>query len=143
MEERNGFISGGAQIQIHKAPASLQAHGLHLKFFEKTNIVKITFTRTEKLIYGSGRLGTNTEKVPMFGSQNTYSTANARHRMGDRSNELTNIRQSTDYSPFGVELKNRNLTLTGAEKMRYGFQNQEMDDEVNRSDEYVNKLMVF
>jgi len=40
------------------------------------------------------------------------------------------IRQSTDYSPFGVTLDDRNLTLAGAEKMRYGFQNQERDDEI-------------
>jgi len=40
------------------------------------------------------------------------------------------IRQSTDYSPFGVTLENRNLTLTGAEKSRYGYQGSEMDDEV-------------
>jgi len=41
------------------------------------------------------------------------------------------IRQSTDYSPFGVTLENRNLTLAGAEKSRYGFQGQEKVDEVS------------
>ncbi len=40
------------------------------------------------------------------------------------------IRQSTDYSPFGVILENRNLVLTGAEKSRYGFNGEEKDDEL-------------
>ncbi|MNJ85445.1 Ycf48-like protein [compost metagenome] len=40
------------------------------------------------------------------------------------------IRQSTDYSPFGVTLEGRNLTLTGAEKSRYGYQGSEVDNEV-------------
>jgi|GEM_PF-2542675 len=40
------------------------------------------------------------------------------------------IRQSTDYSPFGVTLDNRNLTLVGAEKMRYGFNGKELDNEL-------------
>ncbi len=48
------------------------------------------------------------------------------------------IRQSTDYSPFGVTLENRNLVLTGAEKSRYGFQGQEMDDEIKGPGNSVN-----
>lgn len=51
---------------------------------------------------------------------------------------IADIRQSTDYSPFGVTLENRNLTLTGAEKSRYGFQNQEMDDEIKGPGNSVN-----
>ena len=41
------------------------------------------------------------------------------HRVG--------IRTCSDYSPFGVELDGR--TVSGG--YRYGFQNQEKDDEVN------------
>jgi RHS repeat-associated protein len=41
------------------------------------------------------------------------------------------IMQAMDYSPFGVTLKGRNLKKTGlADEFRYGFQNQEMDDEL-------------
>ena len=49
---------------------------------------------------------------------------------------LADIRQSTDYSPFGVTMENRNLKLLDpvsgnpVKRLRYGFQNQEMDDEV-------------
>jgi RHS repeat-associated protein len=51
---------------------------------------------------------------------------------------VADIRQSTDYSPFGVTLENRNLTLTGAEKSRYGFQNQERDDEIKGEGNSIN-----
>jgi RHS repeat-associated protein len=37
------------------------------------------------------------------------------------------IRNSTDYSPFGVELDGRTVSLDG---YRFGFQNQEKDDEI-------------
>jgi RHS repeat-associated protein len=122
----------------------------------------ITFTQTEKHIYGSSRLGTNTKAVPLFGSQNaTYAMRSVVHYTGKRSYELNNhlgnvlsvisdkviphqngssvdywladIRQSSDYSPFGVLLKNRDLPLTsgsGNVPYRYGFQGQEKDDEI-------------
>ncbi len=38
------------------------------------------------------------------------------------------IRNSTDYSPFGVELDGRTVSLDG---YRFGFQNQEKDDEIS------------
>ncbi|AEA42436.1 RHS repeat-associated core domain protein [Fluviicola taffensis DSM 16823] len=120
----------------------------------------IAFFQAEKHIYGSSRLGMHNEPVPMLGSQNTtYTMEYVDHRIGERTYELSNhlgnvlsvisdkaiphddgggnvdywladIRQSTDYSPFGVTLEDRNLMLVGAEKSRYGFQNQEMDDEI-------------
>ncbi len=37
------------------------------------------------------------------------------------------IRNSTDYSPFGVELEGRTVSVDG---YRFGFQNQEKDDEI-------------
>jgi len=43
---------------------------------------------------------------------------------------MADIRQATDYSPFGVTLSGRNFTLTGAQKSRFGYQGSEMDNEV-------------
>ncbi|AEA42439.1 RHS repeat-associated core domain-containing protein [Fluviicola taffensis] len=120
----------------------------------------VAFFQAEKHIYGSSRLGMHNEPVPMLGSQNTtYTMEYVDHRIGERTYELSNhlgnvlsvisdkiiphddgsgnvdywladIRQSTDYSPFGVTLENRNFTLTGAEKMRYAFNGMEKDDEI-------------
>jgi photosystem II stability/assembly factor-like uncharacterized protein len=50
------------------------------------------------------------------------------------TNFLADIRQATDYSPFGVKLDKRDFKLTPAygsiTPYRYGFQNQEEDDEL-------------
>lgn len=129
----------------------------------------ITFSQTEKHIYGSSRLGTNNKAVPMFGSQNaTYSMRSVRHHIGKRTYELSNhlgnvlsiisdkviphdnngtvdyymadIRHSQDYSPFGVTLHGRDLSLstTGNKPYRYSFQNQEHDDEIKGEGNSVN-----
>lgn len=124
----------------------------------------ISFAQTEKLCYGSARLGLNNEKVPLLASQNgNYSMQYVSHTVGNRLYELSNhlgnvlsvvsdkvipfpnqnmtpgsyflffipdIRQSTDYSPFGVTLQGRNFTANGTEKLRYGYQGSEMDNEV-------------
>jgi len=45
------------------------------------------------------------------------------------------IRNSTDYSPFGVELDGRTVSLDG---YRYGFQNQEKDDEIKGEGNSIN-----
>jgi hypothetical protein len=45
------------------------------------------------------------------------------------------IRNSTDYSPFGVELDGRTVSLDG---YRYGFQNQEKDDEIKGDGNSIN-----
>jgi RHS repeat-associated protein len=120
----------------------------------------VTFEHTEKHLYGSSRLGVMNVKVPMLGSQNTtYSMINKKHRIGERNYELSNhlgnvlsvisdkpvphstngtthayymadIRQSTDYSGFGVQLSGRNFVKAGAKESRFGFQGQEEDDEV-------------
>lgn len=95
----------------------------------------------------------------MLGSQNTaYNQTLWNHTVGKRTYELTNhlgnvlsvisdkviphnnggsvdyymadIRQSQDYSPFGVTLYGRNFSLSGADGFRFGFQGQESDDEV-------------
>ncbi len=51
---------------------------------------------------------------------------------------LADILSSQDYSPFGVTLEGRNYTLAGSEDYRYGFQGQEMDDEVKGEGNSVN-----
>ena len=45
------------------------------------------------------------------------------------------IRNSTDYSPFGVELDGRTVSVDG---YRYGFQDQEKDDEIKGEGNSVN-----
>lgn len=120
----------------------------------------ITYAQTEKHIYGSARLGTNNERIPMFQTQNlTYSMRLLTHRIGERSYELSNhlgnvlsvisdkviphsnggnvdyymadIRQAQDYSPFGVTLQGRNFTQTGNSiPYDYGFNGMIKDDEV-------------
>lgn len=43
---------------------------------------------------------------------------------------LADIRQSTDYSAFGVQLSGRNFVKSGAREYRRGYQGSEEDDEV-------------
>lgn len=98
----------------------------------------VSYAQTEKHIYGSSRLGLHSERIPLLGTQNDiYSMGNIQHHIGDRSYELSNhlgnvltvisdkiishnnggsvdyfladIRQATDYSPFGVILEGRNF----------------------------------
>jgi RHS repeat-associated protein len=45
------------------------------------------------------------------------------------------IRNSSDYSPFGVELDGRTVSLDG---YRFGFQNQEKDDEIKGEGNSIN-----
>ncbi len=52
---------------------------------------------------------------------------------------LAEIKTATDYSPFGCELKGRNLKKTGLNKsFRFGFQGQEGDDEIKGDGNSVN-----
>jgi len=103
-----------------------------------TDASSISYTQIEKHIYGTSRLGVHTERIALLGTQNqTYSAANLKHRIGDKNYELSNhlgnvlavisdkviphvngsvvdycqadIRQATDYSPFGVVLDGRNF----------------------------------
>jgi RHS repeat-associated protein len=124
----------------------------------------LTFEQTEKHIYGSSRLGVNTQHLPLFGTQNnTYSMSVISHHIGERSYELSNhlgnvlsvisdkviphqnggyidywladLRHAQDYSPFGVTLNGRDLSLNtiGNKPYRYGYQGSEMDSEVKGS----------
>ncbi|WP_341903546.1 RHS repeat-associated core domain-containing protein [Fluviicola taffensis] len=123
----------------------------------------VAFAQTEKHIYGSSRLGVHNERIELLGTLNdTYSMANIHHHLGNKTYELTNhlgnvlsvisdkviphnnggtidywladLRQATDYSPFGVKLHNRDLKLTSISgtfaPYRYGFNSMEKDDEL-------------
>jgi len=120
----------------------------------------VTFEQTEKHMYGSSRLGVMNVKVPMLGSQNvSYSMMNKKHVIGQRTYELNNhlgnvlsvisdvvipnstngvnvdnfsvgIRNVTDFSPFGVELKGRNFEVSGGGNYRFGFNGMEADNDL-------------
>ena len=130
------------------------------------------YAQTEKHIYGSTRLGILMEPVKVLASEYVpYPMWSVVHEIGNRNYELNNhlgnvlsvisdkvipiddggvvtfladIRQSTDYSPFGVTLENRNLKLLDpvsgnpVMRLRYGFQNQEMDDEIKGAGNSLN-----
>jgi len=129
----------------------------------------VYYAQKEQHIYGSSRLGVKNRVLPLLGSQNsTYSQALVKDSVGLRNYELTNhlgnvlsvisdkpiphnngsgtvdyfmadIRQSSDYSPFGVELSNRNLLKTGVTAdYVFGFQGQEEDDEIKGEGNSVN-----
>jgi RHS repeat-associated protein len=118
----------------------------------------VNFYQAEKHIYGSARLGVLHDSIELLGTVNDdYDMTITNHRIGLVNYELTNhlgnvlstisdkpiphdnsgtvdyfladIRQATDYSPFGVTLSGRNFTLTGAEKGRFGFNGKELDNE--------------
>jgi RHS repeat-associated protein len=131
------------------------------------SLQNVSFIQTDKYIYGTVRIGGNTRQVPMLGTQNnTFSMRGVRHQIGTRMYELTNhlgsvisvisnkpiphqnstsvdywladIRQSTDYSAFGVNLSARNIpkfspgtsTPIANADGRFGYQGSEEDDEV-------------
>jgi len=48
------------------------------------------------------------------------------------------IRNATDFSPFGVELKGRNFEVVGGGNYRYSFQGQESDPEIKGEGNSVN-----
>jgi RHS repeat-associated protein len=132
------------------------------------NTLQISYAQTEKFIYGSSRLGVQNVNIGLLGSQNnTYTQTTVVHRIGKKGYELSNhlgnvlsvisdkviphsngtivdywladILQSSDYSPFGVKLKGRNLNKTGnTELYRSGFQGQEEDDELKGDGNSVN-----
>ena len=124
------------------------------------NTQQISFAQTEKFIYGSSRLGVQNCNIALLGSQNNvYLQSTVAHRIGKKGYEFSNhlgnvlsvisdkliphsngatidywladILQSTDYSPFGVQLSGRNLKLSGNNvPYVYGFNGMEADDEM-------------
>jgi RHS repeat-associated protein len=119
------------------------------------NSTGTSYLLTERNIYGSSRVGLNTEPVEMFAAitPSTYIP----HTIGAKQYELTNhlgnvlavvtdkkipidsdndgvinyyqaeLVASQDYSPFGVLLDGRTFA---SESYRYGFNGKEKDDEV-------------
>ncbi len=149
----------------------LDAQGNTMATYERSidnGQTSLTYTQTEKFIYGSSRLGVQNVNIALLGSQNNvYSQTTVAHRIGKKGYELSNhlgnvlsvisdkviphssgstidywqadILQSTDYSPFGVQLNNRTHSKSGVTDFtRFGFQNQEMDDEIKGEGNSVN-----
>jgi len=159
----------------------LDAQGNTMATYERSidnGQTSLTYTQTEKFIYGSARLGVQNVNIGLLGSQNnSYTQTTVPHRIGKKGYELSNhlgnvlsvisdkaiphpsvpvvtgsggggstvdywqagILQSTDYSPFGVQLKNRTLSKNGVNDFaRFGFQNQEMDNELKGKGNSVN-----
>lgn len=116
------------------------------------------FKLKERHIYGSSRVGVRSSDVDLLALQSqNYSMKSVHYSIGSRTYELSNhlgnvlsvisdkvipyfegggiaemradIRVAQDYSPFGVTLSGRNFTVD--ERYRYGFQNQEVDPEIN------------
>jgi RHS repeat-associated protein len=124
------------------------------------NTQSVAFQLTERTIYGTTRLGSLNKTMNLLGSAGTatYVQATVNHSIGKISYELANhlgsvitvvsdkviphsngstvdywqadILQSTDYSPFGVQLNNRTLSKSGVtDFVRFGFNGMEMDNE--------------
>ncbi|WP_294680221.1 RHS repeat-associated core domain-containing protein [uncultured Fluviicola sp.] len=72
----------------------LDAQGNVMSVYERiiNNLEQsVSFTQTEKHIYGSSRLGVHNERIELLGTQNeTYSMANIHHHIGDKTYELSN-----------------------------------------------------
>ncbi len=128
----------------------------------------IKFAQKEKYINGRRRLGVHNDNIELYGSQNaTYSQSIWNHIVGKRTYELSehrnnvlsvisdkpiphvngsthdyflaDIRQSSDYSAFGVQLSGRNFLKTGVSSdYSMGFQGQLEDDEIKGEGNSVN-----
>jgi RHS repeat-associated protein len=119
----------------------------------------LTYTQQEKHIYGSSRVGMDVAEkdmiTPTITEQSFYRESGKKqyelsNHLGNVLTVITDKKQAvesttttgtvdyfvveilsaSDYSPFGVLLKNRNFT---GEKYRYGFNGQEKDDEIKGS----------
>jgi RHS repeat-associated protein len=123
------------------------------------------FELTERVIYGSSRLGMNTKKADMLFpvSENVLSSYTG-EKLYEMTNHLGNvltvindikvpyqsgadilyyatITNTSDYSPFGVTLDTdggRTQHLNPNSKYRFRFQGQEMDDEIKGDGNSVN-----
>jgi RHS repeat-associated protein len=137
----------------------LDAQGNQLAMYEHLATVSpATYTLKERNIYGSSLLGVNRFEQNMFAATapTTPQAVNLKHYT--ISNHLGNVLtvfsdkkvpilsgttvigynptivSNSDYSPFGVELDGR----TSVGSYRYGFQGQEMDDDVKGDGNAVN-----
>jgi RHS repeat-associated protein len=125
--------------------------------YEETVVTMLThFKLKERDIYGSSRLGMNTEEVEMIGA--IISDTNATHNIGAKYYEMSNylgnvlavvsdkplpvdwnvdgavdcfkaeIVSTTDYYPFGAPMAGRTLFSSS---YRYGFNGMVKDDEIS------------
>lgn len=140
----------------------LDAQGQQLSMYEHTvDSSQTTFYLAERNIYGSSRLGSLRDTINMQNPQQLPSYGVLGNRNYELSNHLGNVlavitdfvapidedldeevdgyqvslAMVADYSPFGVQLDGRTFE---SESYRYGFQNQEKDDELKGSGNSVN-----
>ena len=137
----------------------LDAQGNQLAMYEHTvDTSGVNYYLTERNIYGSSRLGTTRDTINMFNPDTLPSYGIVGNRNYELSNHLGNVSavvndviypledgsgnitsyevglvQSTDYSPFGVQLDGR----TFDDGYRYGFNGHERDDEVKGSGNHL------
>ncbi len=135
----------------------LDAQGNQLSMYElRAEESSASYFLAERNIYGTQRIGSLTDTIDL----SHLETLPSYGWLGNRSYELTNhlgnvltsisdlvypissggtaidyyqvgINRVTDYSPFGVQLDGRTITGGIADKAyRYGFQNQEKDNEI-------------
>ncbi|MFZ5551749.1 MAG: hypothetical protein ACOZCO_01435 [Bacteroidota bacterium] len=140
------------------------AQGNVISVYEETNPVTPSYKLIEQHIYGSSRLGMNTQEKEMIAT--TIIPNQHQRELGKKQFELTNhlgnvltvitdkkipIESTTitgeveyfiteivsvnDYSPFGVLLTDRDFS---SEKYRYSFQSQERDDELKGNGNSIN-----
>jgi RHS repeat-associated protein len=133
----------------------LDAQGNQLSTYEHVvEDEESNYQLSERVMYGSSRLGINVNKVDLFGnSEEDYLNLTLGNKLFEMSNHLGNVLtvindikvpyldgsdvayyativSTADYSPFGVQLDGRTVS---AEEYRYGYQGSEKDDEVKGS----------
>ncbi|MDD2983382.1 MAG: hypothetical protein PHQ74_08335 [Crocinitomicaceae bacterium] len=126
---------------------------------------EVYFKLKDRSIYGSSRVGVRSTDIDMLALHNpNYSMKSVKYEIGKRTYELSNhlgnvlsvisdkvipsfeheelagmladVRVAQDYSPFGVTLSGRSFEVDGG--YRYGFQNQEVDNEIKGNGNSVN-----
>ncbi|HLW30031.1 MAG TPA: RHS repeat-associated core domain-containing protein, partial [Brumimicrobium sp.] len=137
----------------------LDAQGNQMSMYEHKVDSTVVYYLAERNIYGSSRLGTTRDSVNMFLPNTLPSYGVVGNRKYELSNHLGNVlavvndiiyplsddstnitsyevglAQVSDYSPFGVQLDGRTIE----NGYRYGFQGQEMDDEVKGEGNSIN-----
>ena len=139
----------------------MDAQGNQLLTYEHVNDSIAPYELVERVMYGSSRLGINTNKVDMLDENpEEIISLNLGNKLYEMSNHLGNVLtvindikvpqsantidvdgylativSTSDYSPFGVQLDERTVS---AESYRYGFQGQEKDDEIKGAGNSVN-----
>jgi RHS repeat-associated protein len=155
-------VIGQDSILIKSTYYVLDASGNQLLTFE--HIVEdeeSNYQLSERVIYGSSRIGMNTTKVDMLDDEpEEILSLELGNKLYEMSNHLGNVLtvindikipvssnsvdvdgylativSTADYSPFGVQLDGRTVS---AELYKYGFQGQEKDDEIKGAGNSVN-----